>query len=157
MKIEAAPKKILASADHNIGDHFIFDSFAVDRKQTVSYLGRRFTLGWREGTTHPDVKYVKYIALEQGAFVSNSPDTMKPQIRDSVCGSVLLRCWNNSHRAQRTTIEDGEIGGMLQWVDIEFDIEIERSNRIDSFIMYADSFDPLIEAGWTVAHGHQKN
>ncbi|RBR24569.1 uncharacterized protein FIESC28_02619 [Fusarium coffeatum] len=148
MEIEAAPKKFLASADHNFGDRFIFDSFAVG-KQTVSCLGRRFTLGWKQETTHPDVKY---IALDQGAFVSDSPEiTTEPQIRDSVCGSVLLRCLNQSlgnkhHRTQKMTIEDGEIGGMLHWVDIQSN----RSDKIENFIMYADSFDPLIEAGWTI-------
>ncbi|KAH7267557.1 uncharacterized protein BKA55DRAFT_684827 [Fusarium redolens] len=159
MEIEAAPKKFLKSADHNVGDLFLFDSFAVGT-QTVSCLGRRFTTGWKEDKPHPDLVApegpadgVKYIAFEQGAFVTNAPEiTKKPQIRDSVCGSVLLRCRNKSlgHKRRQTrqqTAEDGEVGSMLHLADLQFR---NSDDQIDRFILYADSFDPLIEAGWTI-------
>ncbi|KIL86385.1 hypothetical protein FAVG1_10214 [Fusarium avenaceum] len=161
METEMAPKKFLKSVDHNIGDLFTFDSFAVG-KQTVSCLGRRFTIGWKGSGPHPHlvqsgggpVDRVMYIAFQQGAFVTNSPEiTGKPQIRDRVCGSVLLRCsdksrGNKRRLTQKTTMEEGEIGGMLHLADLQF----KNSDQIDNYILYADSFDPLIDAGWNVVH-----
>lgn len=130
---EEAPRKLLTSTDHKIGDLFLLDAFAAG-KQAVSCLGRRFAVGWKEGTP-------RYIAFEQGAFVTNSPEiTEKPQIRDGGSGSVLLRCLNTSlgnkqRRSQKMTIEDGEIGGMLHLLDLQ----PRASDEIDKFIMYAGS------------------
>ncbi|KAJ4250992.1 hypothetical protein NW762_011642 [Fusarium torreyae] len=161
MEMDAAPKKFLRSEEQNMGDHYMFDSFATG-KQRVAGFGRCFTMGWTQDEPHHHlivpqhgahlmpVDEVKYIALEQGAYVTNSPEIIgKPQTRDSVCGSVLLRCKAKNHKRKnqpQKTLDEGGIGGMLHFCDLQF----KNSSRADSFILYADSFDPLIDDNWTI-------
>ncbi|KAG5815339.1 hypothetical protein H9Q74_010038 [Fusarium xylarioides] len=161
MEIDAAPKRLLRSAEHKIRDEFVFDS-CVSGKQTLFCFGSRSTIDWRPKQPHPTllidanfegdapVNNVMYIAFEQGAFVTNAPTILKkPQIRNSVCGSVLLRCHNadsGAKRARKRTLamETGEVGSMMHFADLQF----RMSGQAADYIVYTDSFDPLINDGW---------
>ncbi|KAJ4307535.1 hypothetical protein N0V84_012661 [Fusarium piperis] len=158
MEMDVAPKRFLRTTEQKMGDTYIFDSFATG-KQRVIGLGTRFTLGWRPPKAHPTlvvpegaenmmpVNGVKYIAFIQGAFATNSPEIIKqPQIRDSVCGSVLVRSMLAENQRGRQVQEKGEIAAMMHFCDLQS----KYSSKAEDYMMYADSFDPLIDAGWTI-------
>jgi hypothetical protein len=152
--------KFVHSDNCRIGELFVFDSFAVG-VQYVSCFGKGFTTDWVEGTPHPFLREaegvnnnVKYTAVEQGAFATNAPKiTGTPKIRDSVCGSVLIRCEDATTRSVKIKRPDysiqlpkGEVGGMLHPSNLQFRL----SGAVDDYILFADSFDPLVEAGWSI-------
>ncbi|KAF4485546.1 hypothetical protein FAGAP_11609 [Fusarium agapanthi] len=166
MEIDAAPKVLLHSKQHRIGDEYIFDSF-VSGTQTLSCLGERFTPSQRSGRNRQALARptndkgdgplddVMYIAFEQGAFVTNAPTILKkPQIRDSVCGSVLLRSKAAKRPATKTmAMQAGEVGCMMHFADLQF----QSTASADNYIIYADSFDPLINDGWKVVQDPVEN
>ncbi|CAF3529020.1 unnamed protein product [Fusarium graminearum] len=133
----------LKSADCKIGDLFVFDTSGVGR-QTMAYFGRRFTMGRKEAQnseSHEAVDGVKYIAFEQDAFISNSPETIKKPL-ESGCESVFLQPSKASLGSKRRRTpklsmeEDGEVGIVL-YVD---DLQLKNIDDIGQYIMYADSF-----------------
>ncbi|KAG4269936.1 hypothetical protein FPRO04_14753 [Fusarium proliferatum] len=145
-------------------DEFVFDSF-VSGMQTLFCYGRRFTPSKRPGRTHQDLVRpqkdkgegpaddVMYISFEQGAFVTNAPAILKkPQIRDSVCGSVFLRSKHGGKRYPKRTseMEAGGVGCMMHFADLQF----KMTGHAENYIIYAESFDPLIDDGWNVVQHH---
>jgi hypothetical protein len=138
-------RKLLSPEEQHIGDMYVIDS-SVTGKQILEGFGRRFTVGQGAEEMMPP-NNVKYIALEQGAFVTNSPVILeKPEIRDSVCGAAILRCGLAKEKRKRirqeAVIERGEIRGMMHFADFQF----KFSSKAGDYIMYADAFDPLVEA-----------
>ncbi|KAM0420551.1 hypothetical protein ACHAPT_011720 [Fusarium lateritium] len=161
MGMEAA-RTFLRSDQQNMGDLYIFDSSATG-KQNVFGFGRRFTLSQTQSypnlavpqdgqNTMPVNNGAKYIALERSVFATNSPEIFgKPQTHDSACRSVLLRCRlaepkRKKDQTEKAALEQGEIGGMLHFCDLQS----KPASKAEDHIMYADSFDPLIDAGWTI-------
>nr|CEG03151.1 unnamed protein product [Fusarium pseudograminearum CS3487] len=133
----------LKSADCKIGDLFVFDTSSVDR-QTMAYLGRRFTLGRKEAQnseSHEAADGVKYIAFEQDAFISNSPETIK-KLPDSGCDSVLLQpskasLGSKKRRTPKLTMEEDSEAGVVLYLD---DLQLKNIDDTSQYIMYADSF-----------------
>ncbi|CAG1995848.1 unnamed protein product [Fusarium graminearum] len=116
----------LKSADCKIGDLFVFDTSGVEAQNSES---------------HEAVDGVKYIAFEQDAFISNSPETIKKPL-ESGCESVFLQPSKASLGSKRRRTpklsmeEDGEVGIVL-YVD---DLQLKNIDDIGQYIMYADSF-----------------
>ncbi|KAM0362293.1 hypothetical protein HYE67_005827 [Fusarium culmorum] len=133
----------LKSADCKIGDLFVFDTSGVGR-QTMAYFGRRFTMGRKEAQnseSHEAADGVKYIAFEQDAFISNSPETIK-KLLESGCESVLLQpskasLGSKRRRTPKLTMEEGGEVGVVLYVD---DLQLKNIDDIGQYIMYADSF-----------------
>ncbi|KAF5699675.1 hypothetical protein FMUND_14636 [Fusarium mundagurra] len=93
------PERPFRASDHKIGDLFFVD-YATGVTETVCYLGRRFTFGWKKDAPHnvetrsshseDSAGVVKYIAFDQAAFLSNAPKI------DMSCETVGLRCRDQS-------------------------------------------------------------
>lgn len=165
MEIDAAPKKLLHSNDAAINDEYVFDSF-VTGKQTVRGLGKRYikrvgkegSFRQYEGpdktktndpTTEPQLGET-YITFSQGIYATTAEVTKKPHIRDSVCGSVLLRTktfrMDDSRKRKKVDVTgEGGVSGMLHFADLQ-----HKNSEAAYFLCYADVFDPLIDDGWTV-------
>ena len=148
MEMEYAAKIFLHSRHQSFTDEYILDSFTTGKRKLRGH-GRRFQIERRPGRPHyhlvtleggahapppteviltiltgqralpPDK--VAYIALEQGACVTNDPIMQhKPQIRAGVCGAVLLRCRDGRKRKDRqgAVMERGEICAMMHFADL---------------------------------------
>ncbi|KAF5977996.1 hypothetical protein FBULB1_6334 [Fusarium bulbicola] len=136
-------EKLFRTAEHKLGDLFLVD-YAAGVTQTVCYFGRRFTFGRRRETPH-DLEVgtsqsedldngVKYIASDQAAFVSNTPE-----IAARHAASVPLRCRNQSLQQWRQPPQlSAEECGIIHLTNGQ----LRNRHRLDTFIMYADSYDP---------------
>ncbi|KAG4282107.1 hypothetical protein FPRO06_11010 [Fusarium proliferatum] len=138
------PEQLFRPANHKLGDLFLVD-YAAGVTQTVCYFGRRFTFGWKRVTPHDfetrtsqsedSVHGAKYIAFEQAAFVTNVPETA------TGCATVPLRSRSESLRQRQPRQSAVQECGILYMADDQ----LRSSSRIDTFIMYADSYDPKID------------
>ncbi|KAK0707320.1 hypothetical protein B0H67DRAFT_647518 [Lasiosphaeris hirsuta] len=94
---------------------------------------------------------VAYVECDQGIY-STDEDVMfsPPYMRRRACGAVLVRdnMWIKDQEkflGIKATRARGEVVAMLHLSDLKH--RFETSGRV---WMYADSFSPLIKAGWTV-------
>lgn len=164
MEVEASPKKFGLSEKTRPGDLFLIDSYATGLQQLMG-LGNRAAISRpRRAVAHPDLyapkghhdklpsDEVAYITIQQGVYAMEAPVIKsKPQIRGSACGSVLLRCTDIKHieKPMVEVLGDGEIFGMMHYTDLQ--LKYGRGTSRSDFLVYADSFDPLIENGWVIA------
>jgi hypothetical protein len=161
MEMAYTPKKFIHSDQQRMGDRYLIDSFTTGKQSLWSY-GRRRAVRRRNGELRHGILIpkgmehlgpsptVSYIVLDQNVCVTNSPVfTTKPFIRDGVCGAVLLRQhdFSKRHESQATVMERGEISAMMHFADIQ---QIDSASCAESYFIYADSFDPLIDAGWEI-------
>ncbi|KAF5578909.1 uncharacterized protein FSUBG_13699 [Fusarium subglutinans] len=135
-------EKLFRAADHKLGDLFLAD-YATGVTQTVCYFGRRFTFGRKRDNPH-DLEVgtsqskdsdngVKYIASDQAAFMSNTPE-----IATRYAASVPLRSRNQSLQQWRQPPQLSAEGcGILHLTNGQ----LRNRHRLDTFIMYADSYD----------------
>ncbi|KAI1037774.1 hypothetical protein LB503_009413 [Fusarium chuoi] len=138
------PEQLFRPANHKVGDLFLVD-YATGVTQTLCYFGRRFTFGWKKDTPHDfetrtsqsedSVHGVKYIAFNQAAFVSNAPETA------TGCASMPLRSRSESLRQRQPPQSAVQECGILYMANDQ----LRSSSRIDTFIMYADSYDPKLD------------
>ena len=82
-------------------------------------------------------------------FVTNTPAiTPKPQTRDGLCGAVLLRCRDaRAEETEANVLNSGEVCGMVRFADLIGD---SYEPLVAHFLFNADSFDMLMEEGWTI-------
>lgn len=169
MEIDATPKKFLTSEKQQKGDMYLIDTFATGKQYLVG-SGRRFMFEQERGRSHSNLYYppgcnpeklrqnnVKYIALEQGAYATTSPIILKkPYIRDSVCGAAILRCKLATQKKRLLSSDDilerGEIGGMMHFADLQ----LKYNDNAAQYFVYADTFDPLVDDGWTIVPEPEK-
>ena len=160
-------KTLVHSLDQEFTDEYMIDFF-VTGKQKLRGNGRRFVIGRRtsnqlsapvmprDGNGLPllhllSLDDVPYIKTQQGAFLTNDPDIIhKPQLRQGVYGTVLLRCkdGNKPNDSQATVMARGEVCGMISFADT--DSQAKNTNAAAYHVVYADAFDPLIDAGYTI-------
>ncbi|KAI5861225.1 hypothetical protein GGS23DRAFT_158705 [Durotheca rogersii] len=166
MDINTNAKSLVPSNQVRLYDRFLIDGFSTG-KQTLVSLGRRFEPKRAEGEPHSlllekrldedgeeiDVVMPKdevvYIAGEQGVSgTSDNIQTEKPYIRDSACGSALVRCFaeNKKHLPMKDMLALGEICGMFHYADPTS----KYADSASKYLIYADAFDPLIDGGWTI-------
>lgn len=158
MEMDYAAKVFVHSDDQRIGDEYMIDSFATGKQRLIG-LGRRFEIGRRSGAgslTVPQghehllpTKKVAYVATRQGAYATNHPTILRePIIRDSVCGSILLRCYERGieRTEENKVMKKGEVCAMMHFADLQ----PKCAERAEQYLCYADAFDPLIEGGWKV-------
>ncbi|PNP76756.1 hypothetical protein FNYG_09859 [Fusarium nygamai] len=143
-ELNLGPEKLFRAADHRMGDLFLVD-YAAGVTETVCYFGRRFTFGWKKDapynietrTSHSDdsVDGIKYIAFEQAALISNTPQIAM----SSTTGR--LRCRDQSLKERYSPNLNARECGIVRLSN-----PVSRSSgQIDSFIMYADSYNPEFE------------
>ncbi|KAF4493508.1 hypothetical protein FAGAP_10358 [Fusarium agapanthi] len=140
-ELNLGPEKHFRAADHKIGDLFLVD-YAAGVTRTVCYFGRRFTLGWKRKTPHnletgtsqseDSVGKIKYIASDQAALMSNAPEIATGYT------SVPLRCRNESLKQRQPPQAFPQECGILHLCNDQ----LRNRNQLDTFIMYADSYDP---------------
>lgn len=161
------PRCLAPGSDVRYLDQFVIDSFTTG-KQLLAQVGVKVQVARLPGTEHPDivtpanndeclpVPGVEYIHVSQGIHSTQELEmTDKPYIRDSACGSVLFRSYRhikNPTGPRKTRVEGpkaaiarGEVFGMMHLADIT-----NRRAYVTQYLIYADSFTPLIQMGWTV-------
>ena len=116
LELDATAKRLLHSNDIRFGDLFQIDSF-VTRLQQLECLGIRVRteggrdkqlIGTKESLPQPGV----YIAVVQGIYATSAPEIYrKPQIREGMCGSALVRARKGD--GKEIVLSDGEIGGFM--------------------------------------------
>jgi len=163
MEVEASPKKLCRSEETRVGDLFFIDSYATALQQLMG-LGKRAALSRpRRAVAHPELyapaghhdklppDNITYIRIKHGVYSMEAPVIKsKPQIRGSACGSVLLR-YKDMKKHMADVLKDGEIFGMMHLTDLQ-QKHRESTGNASAFLVYADSFDPLIEDGWAIAN-----
>lgn len=160
MEMDISPKIFVRSEDQTLGDKYLIDAFSTGKQELFGYGARReigrlarrtrqnFVIPPGHEHLLPNERVV-YIKLKQGIFATNHPViNTKPQIRDRVCGAVLLKCANKDRRSEseKTVMERGEIVGMMHYADLQS----RNASTVNDFLIYADSFDPLIDDGWSI-------
>lgn len=161
------PRCLALGSDIKYLDNFEIDSFTTG-KQKLGLVGVRVKVAREPGSEHPDIMAPAnsddrlpvpgvYIHASQGIRGMDEPEiTSKPFIRDSAGGSVLVRSHrlvedpdNGSRRKKvegpKATLPRGEVFGMMHLADIT-----NRLAYITQYLIYVDSFTPLIQMGWTV-------
>ncbi|EON98243.1 hypothetical protein UCRPA7_6215 [Phaeoacremonium minimum UCRPA7] len=166
MKSNVSPKVFVSSEDQENGDRYLAESFVTGQQILYGYGGRceltkirrkvaHPELAGHKGLPHDDVAYVK---CRQGAFATDVPIMdRKPFIRDSICGSVLLRYRDsmknskNSKSSKKDTpaevLKRGEACGMMHFADLYHKY---HDKTTADYLIFADAFDPLIKEGWTI-------
>ncbi|KAI1372472.1 hypothetical protein F4677DRAFT_463290 [Hypoxylon crocopeplum] len=129
MELNASEKVLIASKDLNYRDRYIMDSF-VTGKQMLQGLGRRNLLERpRRSVAHPDI------------FVSRGRYDALPS--DNVS---YIKCRQDDRKTPvAEVLKRGEICGMFHYADLQ-----AKHASVAQYIIYADSFDPLIEDGCTI-------
>ncbi len=136
----------------------MMDSF-VRGKQKLFGLGERKVIGRKDGEglswvgmgkgiKHVDPWRVAYIQLDQKVCMTNAPimDT-EAYIRNRVCGAVLLRVQDGTKDTQKEVAARGEIGSMVHFADLQQ----LKASQAESYLVFADTFDVLMDQGWTIA------
>ncbi|KAK0701465.1 hypothetical protein B0T21DRAFT_417174 [Apiosordaria backusii] len=161
MEFDASAKTFLEGKKIKLNDKFVIDSYPTG-KQYLTAVGFRNILGGRRRGRHSEFHKsqkadpsklpsddVAYVTLEQGMYAT---DTIKmgkePHMRARACGAVLVRCGIAAEpkTPETTILARGEVAGMLHYADIIPAYETSAKK----LICYADSFDPLINEGWTI-------
>lgn len=159
-------KTLLHSSHVQMRDKFSIDGFTTGLQQ-LTCLGRRFQITRQPGARHRHLKMpqgggevnfpqdnIAYISAKQGLCSIEQPvQTTKPHIRPSVCGSVLVRTMEASKANDNieAALGKGECAGMMHFCDLTSKTLLEQG-----YLVYCDTFDPLIEDGWTVASALEK-
>lgn len=160
------PRCLALGSDVKFLDQFSIDSFTTG-KQNLAVVGVKVELPRTPGAEHPEtvapansddllpVPGVEYILVSQGTHFTQAAEmTTKSQIRESACGAVLIRShrhvqdpsrpFRNRVESPRATLPRGEVFGMMHLADIT-----HRRTYVSQYLIYADSFTPLIQRGWT--------
>ncbi|KAK3934635.1 hypothetical protein QBC46DRAFT_347429 [Diplogelasinospora grovesii] len=155
MDIDASAKTLVSTNDQNPGDEYLIDSHVTGMQKLKGYGATANNQSASPKKHHhhhhllpPD--NAAYIAARQGAFATNSTTmTSEPRIRDSVCGSVLLRCRDvtKGEESRGEVLKRGEVCAMVHYADLQSKHSLLE---LKHFLIYADAFDPLIEDGWAV-------
>lgn len=143
LELDAKAKTLLRSDDIKFGD-----VFHVAGLQQLECLGIRVRaeggrekqlIGSRESLPQPGM----YVAVVQGIYATSAPEIYgKPQIRDGVCGSALVRALKAN--GSENVLSDGGIGGFMHWSDL-------RAKSMEGTLLcFCDAVDELIDAGWSV-------
>jgi hypothetical protein len=162
MEMQARASRLLPSGEISLGDEFLVDSF-VTGKQRLRCVGMRYLFVRKANSrSHPRLvgpddllprDESLYVELAQGIYASNEEKIPgQPKIREGICGAVLLRCFLRSspERTANSVLHDGEVAGIMHFADLQ------SKNNPGSLLCYADSFDALAEAGWTVVQMAEK-
>ncbi|OAA53506.1 hypothetical protein SPI_09434 [Niveomyces insectorum RCEF 264] len=145
------PKKLLSLQDLNELDEYQFASF-VTGTQMLRCIGLRAAFERRRGgAAHPHLlppDSHAYVSCAQGVFATNEPALKgQPNIRASVCGSVLLRRKKRHTNDQpEHLLERGEVCAMMPYADMQL-----LYGTANDLLIYADAMDALVEDGWTVS------
>ena len=148
LELDVTAKTLLRSDDIKFGDVFQIDSFVAGLQQ-LECLGIRVRaegerekqlIGRKESLPQPGV----YVAAVQGIYATSAPEIYgKPQIREGVCGSALVRALKAN--GKENVLGDGEIGGFMHWSDL-------RAKSLESTLLcFCDALDELIDAGWNMS------
>lgn len=158
-------KSLIPSHNINHLDTFQIDGYPTGL-QHVTSLGRRYEIARGPESRHRPFQVpekadpslypqpeVAYISVKQGLCSVEQPtQTSKPYIRNSACGSVLVRDMDRSKIKQKETKDEvlgrGECCGVVHFTDLK-----AKSSFAGELMMYCESFDPLIADGWTVDTG----
>ncbi|KAL9101520.1 MAG: hypothetical protein Q9163_003230 [Psora crenata] len=147
LELDVTAKTLLHSSDIEFGDVFQIDSFVTGLQQ-LKCLGIRVrTEGGREeqliGKKEILPQHGVYVAVVQGIYATSAPEIYgKPQMREGVCGSALVRALKAN--GKESVLSDGGIGGFMHWSDL-------RAKSLESTLLcYCDVLDDLIDAGWNM-------
>ncbi|KAK3343397.1 hypothetical protein B0T25DRAFT_554239 [Lasiosphaeria hispida] len=143
------------------GDKFMIDGFTTGQ-QDFSSNGARYPVSrpgdlivpQGEGKGKGDLSLqpepnVAYITGRQGVSATQMPTLRRgPFIRDSVCGAVWLRIKKQQAKEldQQAVMELGEVFAMCHYADLTS----KYTTAHGVYMMYADTFDPLIKENWTI-------
>ena len=148
LEMDITAKKLLRSDDIKFGDLFQIDSFVVGLQQ-LECLGKRIRAeGGREKQLIGKQEYLPepgvYGAVVQGIYATSAPEISgKPQIREGVCGSALVRATRANEK--ENVLSNGEIGGFMHWSDLRV------KSQASTLLCFCDALDELVDAGWHVA------
>jgi len=144
-------KRLVHSSHTKAMELFHINGFPTG-EQILTCLGTRCTMnrgkslltpGINAVLPQPGVAYVK--CRQVAALAEDKALTRKPYIRDSVCGSVLLRSKVEGEKASEDTVmARGEVVAMCHLVNLTSGYNPRQ------LLMFADALDPLIEDGWTI-------
>ena len=139
LEVRCTAKKLIPAREIKERDLVSIDS-CYSGPQILQLAGARYGKHRPRtpGPSHPNF----YVALHQGIYTSSTPFVPKPPIvRLGMCGTPLLRVGNVANVA---IVPSGDILGFFLWCDINGYVG-------DSLLCYAQSCDPLIDDGWSVA------
>ncbi|KAK0716178.1 hypothetical protein B0H67DRAFT_645827 [Lasiosphaeris hirsuta] len=110
------------------------DSFTTSRtKQNLAVVGVKVELPRTPGAEHPEI-----------VAPANSDDLL-PAPEAIATFKILPRPGRNRVEGLRATLSRDEVFGMMHLADIT-----SRRAYVSQYLIYADSFTPLIQRGWTV-------
>jgi hypothetical protein len=139
LEVQSIAKKLVRSTEIADRDLICVDS-CYTGPQYLQYAGSRY--GKRRprfpGPSHPAF----YVTLDQGIYISSTPFVPRPPIIGlGMCGTPLLRVGNI---VDASVVSSGDVVGFFVWCDIQ-------GYEGASLYCYAQSCDPLIDAGWVIA------
>lgn len=153
LEIDTTLKTLIRTTDIKFRDLFYVDSF-VTGLQKLSCFGVRIrTEAGREKDFVRKTADLpgpgSYVAVVQGIYATSTPEiSRKPQIREGVCGSALVRARKAYEKEDR--LDKGEVGGFMHWSDLP------SKSLEDQLLCLCDSVDELIDAGWSVVSSGEK-
>lgn len=145
------------------GDVFLIDGFTTGQQEVTTDGARwpvsrpgQLVVPESEGTDEERLMllpepHVKYLTGRQGVSATQLPTLRsKPFVRDSVCGAVWLRTELGGKKGRRdrskSVVEKGEVFAMCHYADLTS----VYSTATGVYLMFADTFDPLIAENWTI-------
>lgn len=139
LEVQSTAKRLVASNEVNIRDMICVDS-CYTGSQYLQYVGSRY--GKRcpriPGPSYPNF----YVTMEQGIYTSSTPFIPRPSIiRLGMCGTPLLKVEDSM---DPSVVSSGAVVGFFLWCDVQ-------GCDGSSLYCYAQSCDPLIDAGWVIA------
>lgn len=148
LDINTTAKSLLPQQAIKFNDFFQIDSF-VTGVQPLTCLGirRRTSTGRKAKDLQPFLEFgVPYLAVDQGIYATNAPEIYgKPQIRDGVCGSPLVRV-RTSGENKDLTLSKGQIGAFMHWPNVR-----DPYSSGPRLLCFCDSVQPLIDRQWEIA------
>ncbi|KAK3998299.1 hypothetical protein QBC44DRAFT_314169, partial [Cladorrhinum sp. PSN332] len=149
LKNDTMAKRFLKPDEVRLYDRLIIDDSATGSKQYLTSLGRRVKIARRRDDSDDDKSgTATYITGVQSIYATDCPTigARTPRINLGDCEGVLLR-QNRVGKAEEvekeeTIFKQGEISGMMHFGNTSNDPGAARQ-----FLVYVDSFDPLMEEG----------
>lgn len=147
LELDVTAKTLLRPDDIKFGDVFQINSFVAGLQQLECLSIRvraeggreKQLIRTRESLPQPGV----YAPVVQGIYATSAPEIYrKPQIREGVCGSALVRALKAN--GNENVLSNREIGGFMHCSDL-------RAESLESTPLYfCDALDELIDASWNM-------
>ncbi|KAJ6256136.1 hypothetical protein Dda_8971 [Drechslerella dactyloides] len=152
--LDTEPKVLLRSDELCETDEFLTESYAGGRERLrLAGVLARLTKRSQRSQAHPITSRggsiqntnETHIRCRQQIYMRSGYEILRPRRPDGSPGSVLVRCATQVDDEITDVLERGQICAMVHSKNIR-----QRCATARDLLVFAESFDPLIDDGWEV-------